>query len=144
MLNDVVCSGLRPCTAISGRSTGRRPVRALQHYQHENSAVTCRQAAGIRRQLQQQQQRSSSLRQLSTSVRSAGRRHHSGSACIAQAFPDRERRPAKVVERTEKDIALESMQLESELRNKVSNAVENLGYRVRFCARSQSFCGAVM
>ena len=54
-----------------------------------------------------------------------------GVACTAQALPDRDRRPAQVAERTERDVALESMQLESELREKVSGAVENLGYRVR-------------
>ena len=41
----------------------------------------------------------------------------------------------KIVERTERDVALESMQLESELREKVSTAVENLGYRVRIATR---------
>ena len=119
-------------------------MRAMQHHQHGDSVVTCKQPASIRRQLQQE--RRSVLFQASTALRSAGWRPRSGSACTAQAFPERDRRPVKVVERTEKDVALESMQLESELREKVSTAVENLGYRVRcapatlLSAMSDTFC----
>ena len=63
-----------------------------------------------------------------------------GVACTAQAFPDRSRQPTQLAQRSERDVALESMQLESELRDKVSGAVENLGYRVR---AASARCGRV-
>ena len=120
MFGSSVCDSLQPCTAV-GRSMARRPACVAQHHHRGHPAIACRQLIRIRH---------SGSPMLSHAVRSAANCRR-GVACTAQAFPDRSRQPTQLAERSQRDVALESMQLESELREKVSGAVENLGYRVR-------------
>ena len=109
----------------------RRPSCVAQHREHP--AVACRPLTRTRH---------NGSPRLGSAARSAVS-FRRGVACTAQAFPDRNRQPTQLAERSQRDVALESMQLESELREKVSGAVENLGYRVRLAsARCSRFADA--